>query len=242
MFTLCPHCDTVHRVDAAALSQANGRVRCGGCGKAFNSLRHLFDDFPNRASDARRPAYSTSAPLLRVETNESGPPEDAQEAEPRAWWSRWSRHGWWALVAVLCLATVLNTAWLFRERISPDSAVGGWLHGIGVSGFEPPGEFRDPSLFHLVARDIHTHPTRPGVLVLSATFVNLAERAQPYPTVAVTLLDPDSRPLVVRSFPPEDYLAVDTDTPKLTPNQHVPILLEFQDPGEKAVGFELAFR
>ena len=67
----------------------------------------------------------------------------------------------------------------------------------------------DQAAWDLVARDLHAHPTRPGVLVLSATFVNLADRAQPYPVVAVTLLDPDNAPLVARAFDPDEYLAGD---------------------------------
>jgi predicted Zn finger-like uncharacterized protein len=44
MFTQCPDCQTTFRVSAEVLQKAQGRVRCGGCGNAFNALDHLSKD------------------------------------------------------------------------------------------------------------------------------------------------------------------------------------------------------
>jgi predicted Zn finger-like uncharacterized protein len=44
MFTQCPDCQTTFRVTAQVLKQAEGRVRCGGCGNAFNALEHMSTD------------------------------------------------------------------------------------------------------------------------------------------------------------------------------------------------------
>ena len=44
MFTQCPDCQTTFRVSTEALQQAEGRVRCGGCGNAFNALDYLSKD------------------------------------------------------------------------------------------------------------------------------------------------------------------------------------------------------
>jgi predicted Zn finger-like uncharacterized protein len=41
MFTQCPDCQTTFRVTADVLQLAEGRVRCGGCGNAFNALEHM---------------------------------------------------------------------------------------------------------------------------------------------------------------------------------------------------------
>jgi hypothetical protein len=81
------------------------------------------------------------------------------------------------------------------------------------------------------------------MLVLSATFVNLATRTQRYPMLSVTLLDADNRPLARRVFEPREYLltGVDPDD-RMKPGVRTPLLLEFVDPGEQAVGFELVFR
>jgi len=47
MFTQCPDCQTTFRVSADVLQQADGRVRCGGCGIAFSALDHLSKDDAN---------------------------------------------------------------------------------------------------------------------------------------------------------------------------------------------------
>ncbi len=46
MYTQCPECDVAFRVTAKVLKQAAGKVRCGGCGIAFNALEHLSEEIP----------------------------------------------------------------------------------------------------------------------------------------------------------------------------------------------------
>jgi predicted Zn finger-like uncharacterized protein len=43
MYTQCPECGVAFRVTAEVLKQAAGKVRCGGCGIAFNALEHLSE-------------------------------------------------------------------------------------------------------------------------------------------------------------------------------------------------------
>ena len=47
MYTQCPDCGTSFRVTAVVLKQAAGKVRCGGCGDAFNALAYLSESKPN---------------------------------------------------------------------------------------------------------------------------------------------------------------------------------------------------
>ena len=46
MYTQCPECGVAFRVTAEVLKQAAGKVRCGGCGIAFNALEHLSEAKP----------------------------------------------------------------------------------------------------------------------------------------------------------------------------------------------------
>ena len=64
MYTQCPECGTAFRVTAEVLRQAAGRVRCGGCGNAFNALDFLSEDKP-------------AAPV--PPTHEDGPAGEATE-------------------------------------------------------------------------------------------------------------------------------------------------------------------
>lgn len=67
MYTQCPDCSTAFRVTADVLKQAAGKVRCGGCGNAFNALEYLSEAMPERAT-AEEPA---AAPELIVESDPS---------------------------------------------------------------------------------------------------------------------------------------------------------------------------
>lgn len=49
MYTQCPDCSTAFRVTADILRQAAGKVRCGGCGNAFNALEYLSETMPEQA-------------------------------------------------------------------------------------------------------------------------------------------------------------------------------------------------
>ena len=50
MYTQCPDCSTAFRVTAEILKQAAGKVRCGGCGNAFNALEYLSESMPEQTS------------------------------------------------------------------------------------------------------------------------------------------------------------------------------------------------
>jgi predicted Zn finger-like uncharacterized protein len=59
MYTQCPDCEIAFKVTAEVLKQAAGKVRCGGCGHAFNALAFLSEQMPKQpiaaAADAAVP-------------------------------------------------------------------------------------------------------------------------------------------------------------------------------------------
>ena len=67
MYTQCPECGVAFRVTAEVLKMAAGKVRCGGCGVAFNALEHLSEQKP-------------TAPAR----NEKAPDSDVPELKPDA--------------------------------------------------------------------------------------------------------------------------------------------------------------
>ncbi len=50
MYTQCPDCGIALRVSAKVLKQAAGKVRCGGCGNAFNALDYLSEQKPRQTT------------------------------------------------------------------------------------------------------------------------------------------------------------------------------------------------
>ncbi len=74
MITQCPDCQTTFRVTAEVLQQADGRVRCGGCGKAFNALESMSGDDAGEASDQSKQLLETLDKLAgpEVELEDTG--------------------------------------------------------------------------------------------------------------------------------------------------------------------------
>ncbi|MEJ2298526.1 MAG: zinc-ribbon and DUF3426 domain-containing protein [Woeseiaceae bacterium] len=71
MYTQCPDCNVAFRVTADVLKQAAGKVRCGGCGNAFNALDFLSEDRP-----APRARQNVEAPLPELKPD---PPANGGE-------------------------------------------------------------------------------------------------------------------------------------------------------------------
>ena len=76
MYSQCPECHARFRVTAAALKAANGTVRCGRCGAAFNALATLSDTLPAPAVVDTSP-LETPAELVMPTTPQGGEPVQA---------------------------------------------------------------------------------------------------------------------------------------------------------------------
>jgi hypothetical protein len=145
-------------------------------------------------------------------------------------------------MAVLIAVTLANLAWTFREPLLEVPYLRNQLVRMGILETPIRKPFREPGMIHLVSRDLHEHPTRTGILVLSATFVSRSSQAQAWPSLELTLHDPSNRPLAMRRFKPSEYLGWKPGPAELLePETHVPVLLEFADPGALATGFEVQF-
>jgi hypothetical protein len=149
---------------------------------------------------------------------------------------------WVLLFAVLAIATIINLAWTFREPLSQHPVTGAWISRIGWSHGEDTPTGRDISAFQLVSRDLHKHDQRAATLSLSVVFINRGEQALAYPPIDVTLVDAAGEPVAQRVFTPDEYMPQEKPARlTLEPGVHVPVLLEFADPGTRAIGFQLAF-
>jgi len=243
MYTRCPQCKTVHPLNASLLSRARGLVQCGACGRSFSALSFLFDDWPS--GEAHRPTTEGDAvlPILgrpgSADKVADAPLVDVDEKEPLE--PQTSQRFWIAATALLAILTIVNIAWTFREPIL-NTPVGNWVKQAGWAQHDEEGLLKDPKQIQLISRDMHTHPTRSGILVLSLTFVNLAQSSQAFPELEITLMDAANQPVAQRQFHPGEYLRAGADTESgLAADVFLPVLLELGDPGDRAVGFEIRF-
>lgn len=244
MLTRCPQCNTVHTLNAALVSHAGGLVRCGQCGKVFSALSFLFDEWPSGQAHGAAKCVNATPPVIGSvkkykDVAESPSSEDdvtdLAGQKPR-------RLLWGLLAALLVLLTIANSAWTFRDPLIDKPWINDWLKQSGWLAVEQDGLLKDPQQFQLISRDIHSHPTRSGILVLSLTFVNLAQRKQVFPVLELTLLDAASQPVARRRLQPTDYLRPGADIGAgLAADVFLPVLLELGDPGSQATGFEINF-
>jgi hypothetical protein len=225
------------------LSHARGLVQCGHCGRSFSALSFLFDEWPTGTAHGPAKGANVVPPVLLSDAAEQAADKDAvgevERAEENG--SDTRRLAWGLVAALLALVTIINATWTFREPLAA-KGFSLWTQQAEKSQQEAGGLLREPQQIQLVSRDMHTHPTRAGILVLSLTFVNLAERSQVFPDLEVTLLDAANQAVAQRRLMPAEYLRDGADTAAgLATDVYLPVLLEFGDPGDQAVGFEIRF-
>ncbi|MDX1459750.1 MAG: DUF3426 domain-containing protein [Xanthomonadales bacterium] len=237
MYTRCPECDSVHALSASLLAGAGGRVRCANCRRSFDARTALFDEWPEQSSKPATFNAHGQAPV--VGSILAPPPTETLKDEPLT--GRNTRLVWIAALTLLIPLTMANLAWVMRDDLARTESFGPLMERLG---WAPANEGAGQAdAIHLVSRDLHPHPQLAGLLVLSATFVSLAEEAIPYPDIELTLSDPGNVPLARRRFTPREYLPREISPSELLkPGVHVPILIEFGDPGRNATGFEIRFR
>jgi len=211
MYTRCPQCKTVHRLDAALVSYARGLVQCGRCGRAFSALSFLFDDWPSGQAHGPAKGPNIEPPVLGYIAGNRDKPVEPITDEVMESGRRMNRTGWQLATGFLILMTLANTAWTFRKPLMESPVISHWINQNGWRQTEQTGLLKDPNAIQLVSRDIHSHPTRAGILVLNLTFVNLAQRKQVFPDLRLTLLDAANQPVARRRLQPTEYLRPGND-------------------------------
>jgi len=254
VFTRCTGCHTVHPVNAALLAVGAGRYRCGKCNKLNNALESLFDEWPAAGAQPTRAGdtpvlgdaldLKAAAKARREPTEAPTDPEDDATEPARGRAARWLlRAAWIAGGFAVLLVIAVQWSRFLGEPLLDRAAIKSTLVRAGLQAPPPRAAFRDLDRIHLVRRELRSHPTRPGHLRLSATLVNRAAQSQPYPDIDVALLDAAGEVVLRQHFVPADYLAPGApDGAGLAPHAYLPLVLDLEDPGVRAVGFELEFK
>jgi predicted Zn finger-like uncharacterized protein len=253
VYTRCAGCHIVHAVNASLLAAGGGRYRCGKCNKVNNALEALFDEWPQAGA---HPPQAGQTPVLGLALDLEAAaqsrqlPDDAAAGEPvpaRQPYSRAHRPlvraSWIAGAIVLSILVAWQWAEFQGKPLLERSGVSSTLKRAGLQ--KPPTEqpFRDLEQVQLVSRELTSHPYAKGQLRLSATIVNRADREQPYPDIEIALLDASGQVVLKRRFTPADYLGPDrAPGSAMVPEAYLPLVLDMEDPGQRAVGFELEFR
>lgn len=261
MYTQCPECLTVYKVDGAELAAAHGSVRCGHCAAVFDALRTLSLQLPAEPIE-RLDVHATqhAPPQLELPVFRPSPAQPSLFAEAadraraaersslpafakRRRRARQRRNGaWLAGCALLLLMLAGEIAWAEQARWIDDARVRGWIDPLCTRLACRLPLRHDAATLELLSRDIRPHPSVPGALIISATLRNDAAFAQAFPTVEITLSDLDEKRIAMRRFQPREYLGdARTMTAGLAPGASTALVFEVADPGKDAVAFEFKF-
>lgn len=105
-------------------------------------------------------------------------------------------------------------------------------------GFRTPARL-DVGLVDLERAQIAPHPRVANALRITATLVNRAAHAQPYPLLEVTFSGNGGNVVARRVFHPHEYLGKAQSGAGMPPNIAVPISFDVLNPGRRAVGYEI---
>lgn len=261
MYSQCPHCLTIYRVDVADLAGSRGQLACGSCDAVFDVLATLSADLPPEPIDhlalapVRTPLPVLRQAVLRPDSPQASlfEPGRAHPAAPGSLLAKarvdaqapsGGRLAWWLGSALLALLLLVQIGYAERERLLAIELYRGWAEAACARlGCELPGSEQAIDGLALVSRDIRKHPTVEGALLISATLANRSQRSRPYPVLELRLADLDERPVAMRRFQPVDYLSDRSRVALgMPPGTTLPVEFEVLDPGPQAVAFEFRFR
>ncbi len=262
MYTQCPECLTIYKLDGPELAAAHGSVRCAHCAAVFDALRTLALHLPPepierlevhalhaappqleapvfRPAPAQVSLFAEAADRARAAERSSLPAFAKKRRRARRPRREWP---WLAGCALLLLTLAGEIAWAEHARWIDDARARAWLEPVCATlGCRLPLR-RDAATLQLLSRDIRPHPSVTGALIISATLRNDAAFAQAFPTVEISLSDLDEKRIAMRRFQPREYLG-DTRAlaSGLAPGASTSLVFEVADPGRNAVAFEFRF-
>ncbi|MBT2767830.1 DUF3426 domain-containing protein [Stenotrophomonas sp. ISL-67] len=160
----------------------------------------------------------------------------APEAAPPT--PRWQ----WGLVAGLVVLLSLQIAVADRARLAADAGSRPWIAGLcGVLHCRLPA-WQEPAAFSMISRDVRPVPGQPGALQVQASFRNDARWEQAWPSLRLSLSDPDGRVIGTRVFASRDYLDPTVDAASvLEPGQSAQIAFRVREPAASTVAFTFEF-
>lgn len=100
----------------------------------------------------------------------------------------------------------------------------------------------DTKQIELLSRDVRLHPKEKKALLISASIINNANFAQPYPNIHIRLSDISGNVVAERIFSAKTYIGK-LNNPFLLMKSKTPVHINFEvvDPGKDAINFEFSF-
>jgi len=215
MITRCPRCRTAFRVTESQLQVRGGQVRCGRCATVFDAHTSFVS-----SPEVTVPGARASLPAGNVPTTLGGKPSthDAErgpdskltlERRRPVRTSRW----WWAASALALIALIVQGAYRYRGDVAtllPETKP--YLERFCTRfGCEIPLPHR-AELLSIESSDLQADSANPTVMVLTATLRNRAAFIQAFPSLELSLTDPQDQTVARRVLNPLEYAPRGTHT------------------------------
>jgi len=247
MQTSCPTCESIFRFTRAQAVAASGMVQCGVCHHFFNAMTNRCDAQAATeigASKTDTSSFSKGVVIGGAAAGDSGMPSVLADSyvhlrPPPPWWTTVL---WSILILLALVAALAQMAWFNIDKLGSSSTLRPYVEM--ACQYFPCAEVqqRDLKKIELLSRDVRSHPTRKGALLITAAFVNRADFEQPYPEITLLLADLSGKTIAWRYFKPSEYLPDGTD-PESMMAVDVPasMIMEVLDPGKQTVSYRFDF-
>ncbi len=247
MHTRCPGCQAGYELTAALLAEASGVVRCGNCGKTFNTLSHLFDESPTEHAEPIRgggmPPLLEHAELIQTElpvlVEEPEAPEPAEFDDPGTALPKedtWHAPSLlWPTVSAVLLVLLLVQTWVLWQ--TPGSPLARLAGSGSIDERVNPNE-----VIQIISRDMHRHPSLDDAMVVSANLRNTGQFMIDWPVLEVRFYDASQQLLGVRRLEPGQYLHDERRIDDgMAPGTIIPLVMEFVVGATEPSGFRIRF-
>lgn len=257
MYSQCPSCYTIFKIQAVDLEAASGKVRCGECGHIYNARDNLAEELPASLAD------QTESPGTLQDTDTEPEPAPEPEQQPKHLadeidlpspaavyfpkgktaprYRRGATAAWsLGILAAMALLAV-QYGYYNRAELAHYTELRPWLEKMCQAIDCQIPLRRDPAQIAIANRRVIEHPRHQNALLVRATIVNKASFTQPFPILQLSLSDIEGNVLARGRFTPQQYLLDGGGSQPMAPQLPVKIKLEVVDPDEKAVNFEFAF-
>ena len=239
METTCLHCHSRFRITGQQVQTVKGMVRCGECGKIFNSRTMLEN-------------YSSEPPSERTfepEENTFTPPEQKPELSlHEAMYGYKNRRRlhfspllW--LIGITLLSTLGVAQAIYYQRYPLIENPQYQKQILNLCQLVPCDQslFSSTQEIKLLDRNVYTHPVQPNALMITGSFVNQAVFDQKLPKLLVSLFDLQGNLIANRLFTPTEYLQTNKNRRLMATAKPVQFRLEVSDPGTDALTYEFEF-
>ncbi len=244
MFTQCPQCHTNFSISDQDLTAAGGKVQCGKCSNTFNAL-YTLSKHPLSNSEPAEILEISSINRLNNDniaesyqlTDRPTPPIAIPSGKP-------SILAWSVLGMLLCALLFTQASYFLSDKLAQGYPIlRPWLeHFCALSDCQLSLQ-RAADKISIVNRDVRSHPTVTGALLINVTLQNNASFTQPYPQLKLSFFDINHTLLATRAFHPDEYLSQEIDIISGFPaSKPLSAILELIDPDKQAVNFEFELK